>query len=364
MGIQLHPNRRFVGPATTVSGNTISYGYPIPSVPDQERTCYLHVLSGPGKGFVSDITAFTETGIVCADDLAPWVTPGILTMIRPHPSLADIFGVTNRFGLGSGPDAASADNVVIWDAATQQERVYYFQSDRNRWEQKDVEADASKTSIRFPHALYIVRRATEPMRIALTGEIGYEPVLLPVKTGANVFSLPVNLSASLNALITSEGPYSILKGRNANRADLLTFEEPATRVQKGPFYYRSRPNDSGWREVGVNGSDQPLQPLDMLSTLTLRRQGVPGYVLAEGSLDPSPNGPPPIHPDPIEGELPITMEFPFHVNPHPSLVFTLEKSVDLQTWGPTSFTIEGQRIVFPLPTGESRAFYRVTVTEL
>ena len=363
MGIQLLPNIEFAGLATSVNGNTMSFGQQMGSITDPDQTLYLHVVNGPGQGFISDIAEFDGENVVCASALENWLSPGAQAIIRPHPHLSEIFGADNRFGLGAGPDAASADNIVIWDAETQQERVYYFHSERDRWEEQEIAADAGKALIRYPHGLYIVRRSAGNLRIALRGEIGFQPVLLPVRRGANVFSLPVNLSASVSNLITSEGPFSVIKAPNASRADLLVFEEPFSGAQKGPFYFRSTPVDSGWREVGVNDSEQPVQALDMLSTLTVRRRGEAGFVLAQGSLEPSPSGQLPVTPDPEPGELPLIMEFPLRQDIPSEIVFILEKSTDLQNWEPIpDLGRNATGIAFQVPPGESRFFYRATVT--
>ena len=160
--------------------------------------------------------------------------------------------------LGSSIETAAdlADNVVIWDATVQHERVLYFHDTRNRWEEKAVATDASRTPLRYPYGLYVVRRSTGPLRISLSGEIASQPVLLPVRNGANVFSLSVNLSATLDQLIPGFGPNTIVKGPNASRADLLTLDDPNGN-RLGPFYFSTAAGSEGWQEIGVNGSDAP-----------------------------------------------------------------------------------------------------------
>ncbi len=139
-------------------------------------------------------------------------------------------------------------------------------------------------------------------------------------------------------------------------------EEQTTGLHRGPFYHRSRPNKSGWREVGVNGSSAPLDPLDLLSTLILRRVGDSGYVFVEASLDPPTTPRPPLPPDPDPLEVPITFEFPFFLSP--DLIYSVQTSTDLVNWDTTMWlsSDEAGRISFPLPLGQGRAFYRVTIT--
>jgi hypothetical protein len=366
LGIQLLPDMRFVGLVGAVGGSTLSLENVAThsDLADPERKSYVHALDGAGRGFVTDIEAFRASDILCAGDLTPWIQPGTRVLIRPHSHLSDIFGAANRFGLAAAPDAGTADNVVVWDPPAQQERVYYFHSTRARWEEKDVVADASHAILRFPYGFYLVRRTPGTLRIALSGGVGSEAVLLPVRPGANVFSLPVNLSGSLDATIRANGAFSVISGPNAKRADILTFEEPTTGLQRGPFYHLSRPDASGWREVGVNGSTASIQPLDFLSTLVLRRDGHDaGYVLAEGSLELPAVPRPPLPPDPQPGELPLAGELPIPPRLPPNIALSVETSTDLQNW--TTYvtpTITNDKAVFNLPSGQGRAFYRLRVT--
>lgn len=362
-GMQLLPNTRVAGVVGSVSGDavTISGQFSYTAFNDPERKSYLHILAGNGRGFIVDIEEFGATHMRCAQDLSNWISPGVQVLVRPHSNLADVFGIGNICGLASGPDAGSADNVVAWDPVTRSERVYYFHSTRARWEEEDVVADASRAVLRFPYGLYVIRRSAGTLRIALSGEVGANPLLLPVGTGANVFSLPINLSASLGNLISSTGDFPVIRGSNSAQADLLTFEEPSTGNRLGPFYHSSRAGAEGWREVGFNESGAPIQRLDLLSTLILRRTGAEGYVRAEGSLVPGPVVPP-IPPNAEPGELPLSGQI--MIPPRflqGDLAMTIQTSADLQTWTNAGvvFSQSGNLVTFPLPGGQTRAFYRV-----
>ncbi len=363
-GVQLLPDPKFVGIVSSVSGDSLSLNgvSSYSALADPERKSYVHVLTGNGRGFIVDIEAFRATDLLCARNLSGWISVGTQVSVRPHQHLADLFGAGNRFGLGSGPDADSADNVVVWDPQIQQERVYYFHSIRGRWEEKCVEADATRAILRFPYGLYIVRRSPGTLRISLSGEIGADSLLLPVRTGTNVFSLPVNLSRSLGNLISATGAFPVLSGPNSNKADLLTFEEPSTGTQLGPFYHSSKPNSGGWREVGK--SEGAGLSLDPLSTLILRRDGPPGFVFAAGSLVPGPV-PVVLPPDPEPGEVPLFGDLPYPQNFPSDLSVEVQISTDLQTWtAHANPTIANGRATFQLPAGQSRSFYRLKVALL
>ncbi|WP_367872584.1 hypothetical protein [Luteolibacter sp. Populi] len=357
LGIQLLQPANFGGLVVQTDGKRFTFNgaSELPLHSDADKEYYVHAINGPGAGFIARIEAYEGAWVRCDQDLGAWLPPGTQFSIRPNPRLTDLFGADNRFGFVSGENAAQSDKVVLWDSREQEERIYYFNSTRSRWEEKGIEADAGNTPIRYPNGLYIVRHSATPLRIALKGEISADPVLLPVRDGANVFSLPVNLSASLANLVSSSGPFAVKSGKNAAQSDILSFEDPAGVAGSGPFYYRSRSNDTGWRAVGTNDSDAPLQPLDMLSTLVLRHEGEDAFVRVNADLTAPPGGPfvPPADPDP--GELPLEVEVPNPVNPSPAeLTIVLETSKDLATWSPVSFTPRADhRVFFQLPPAKA-----------
>lgn len=360
LGIPLRPATWFSGIVAEVTENSFSFNNP-PVNPNQaDREFYVHVLDGPGKGFIGEIEEFRASDILCKIPLQAWMQAGTRVVIRPQLNVSDIFGAQNQFGLTSGESAEIADNLVLWDPLAQRERVYYFHLARNRWEEAGIAADAGNTQIRFPNGLYIIRRTARNLRMTLSGFPSADPVLLPVRQGANVLSLPLNLSSSVDNLITSAGNFPVISGVNSSQADILTFEEPSG-TRRGPFYHSSRPSSIKWREIGKNASDEVIQPMDPLSTLILRREGGEGFVLAEGDL--STTGPTFTLPsDPEIGESPLMGELPRITVPS-GFSMTVETSSDLQNW--TAFAnpiIDGNVVRFTLPAGQSRGFYRVSVS--
>jgi hypothetical protein len=321
-------------------------------------------MDGHGRGFVSDIVEFRQNGLRCAADLAPWMSPFTTVRIRSHPNLADLFGVDNRFSLASGTSADLADNVVAWDTETQQEKVYFYHSVHQRWEEKDVNADAGSASLKFPYGIYIIRRSSGNLRVSLSGEISGAPILLPVRPGVNVFSLPINLTSSLANLIPASGDFPVIPGVNAAQGDLITLEEPYSGLQRGPFYLSSRPGATGWRKVGDNATDDTIEPLDFLSTLIIRRDGPAGYVRVEGNLEAGPGFSIPADPDVNETSLPVEFPHSFTFPPNVERYYRIfaETSSDLQNWSDAGdVSLNGGVFKFTLPGGQGRGFWRIAV---
>ena len=366
------PARTYVGPqllekliyaanVESVEGNAVTMPSAVGSLDTDEREYFLQVTSGSGEGFIAEVAEFTGSQIVCTVDMEDWVTQGTLIRVALHPRLKDIFGADNRFGLGAAEHAEDADNVVIWDAAIQQERVFFYHSINGRWQEKDLPGDANDAVLRYPLGFYIVRRSSEPLRIGLSGEIASQAILLPIRTGANVFSLPLNLTASLQNLVAIDGEYGVRKAASAVEADVLMFEEPSTGVRRGPFYFRSDGDTPGWREIGVDGSQEPSEPLDMLASLVIQRSGPDGFLRVFGNENGTPSAPIPADPD--DGELPLMVEFPLPAQFPPDINWRLETSTDLVIWQNYDFERDADgRVFFTLPAGQSRAFYRLTVS--
>ncbi|HVJ46693.1 MAG TPA: hypothetical protein VM511_09935 [Luteolibacter sp.] len=362
-GMQLLPDIHLGGTVANVSGKQFS----VVGLGDHNIAAragyrsYVHVFSGTGKGFISDIEQTTATQIQCEKDLTGWVTPGTVVQVRTHLRLGDLFGTDNKFHLAAGSEASAADNVVLWDPENQRERVYYYHSGRSRWEEEGIVADADAVPVRYPYGLYVIRRSEGTLRIGLSGSVATNPVLLPVKTGTNVFSLPVNFAASLN-LISTAGTHRAISGPNAKEADLFIFEEPTSGVRRGPFYHSSRTGSEGWREAGVNGAAST--GLDLLSTLVLQRQGDGGYLFVDGNTS-SGEGFPVLPADPEPGELAMKFSIPIPPMLPGSTQIMVETSQNLVNWGPlTQGSMFNNRVEFDYPPGQSRAFYRLKVTYL
>ena len=363
LGVQLLPTVHFAGSVASVQGSLMTFPGTVPGG-DASRSYYVQVITGEGRGFLADIIEFQSNAVVCGKDLSGWAGASTQIRIYPHPHLADLFGASNKFGLGPGESAETADNIILHGPGNNAGRVFYFHAGRSRWEEAGVAADASLAPVRFPYGFAVVRRTSGSLRFSFKGLVSDAPVLLPVQPGNNVFSLPVNLKATVSSRLSASAPFSILKGSNAAQADVMTFEDPFSRIIRGPFYLQASPESSGWRTIGQNNASAASTRLDMMGTLTLRRTGPASYVRAEGSLVPPEIPVPPLPADPEPGETPLTTEYPFTLPPpNPALTVEFQTSTDLAHWSPYPYTGNSAgKVVFTLPPGSSRAYYRIAVT--
>lgn len=370
--LQLLPQTILSGTVIDVSNNAVTiepFGRQASQPPD--RPLYLQVTNGEKKGFLVDIVERQDNTFICSQDLSQWIELGDSLIVRQHIFLSEFLGENNRFNLGDGTDADLTDNLVIHDPELGRERIYYFHSTRNRWEEKGVASDASQALIRYPYAPYIVRRSPGTLRIMIVGQVAANSVLLPLETGSRIFSLPGHVNPTLANWISPEGEFSPLTGANTSSADIFTLYSASSPDPRGSFYLRSAPSEDQWREIGINNSAQAEQPLDFLSALKVTTKRSSGFLLVEAEAEPfatAPASPPPLPPDPSPNEVDLfaTLEFGFLSLP-PDLSHVLERSADLVNWtqiGPGIFFDPGTPIEFtvPLPAGQSRNFYRLVIT--
>lgn len=147
----------------------------------------MHVITGDGRRFLADIVEYQSTNVICNTDVSGWAGAGTQIKIYPHPHLANLFGAGNKFGLGSGESAETADNIILHGPGNSGGKIFYFHARRSRWEEAGVAVEASLTPVRFPYGFAVVRRTSGTLRFNFSGLVNDAPVLLPVQPGNNVF---------------------------------------------------------------------------------------------------------------------------------------------------------------------------------
>ncbi len=380
LGTHLTPEPIFSGPVHQVSGKilnlsdqlfnneTVEDFVPQNLVPAEKY--YLHFMSDSAEGYIANITSITGNEIHCEDDLPSFVQPGQYFTITRHRRLSEVFTADNSLGFGAGESAALSDNVAIFNPDTQVEELFYFNSIRSRWEKEGVAEDATHQTLRYPYAYSVIRRTPGLIKMFIRGQVSEIPILLPIKTGLNLFSIPAWNATTISNLVTTSGPFPAQSGPNAATSDLFMIHESSTVTPRGPFYYSSASNDPKWLKVGDSNSTEPTTPVDPLSTLRIHRKGAPGFLKlnAHEYYGASPFFTLDADPQPGETESYYTLTYrpdPFFFSPWNS--YSLQSNSGTQFWLELSDDIHvpGDTMIYSVryPTGQNRIFYRFILLE-
>jgi hypothetical protein len=125
-------------------------------------------------GWTSDIVRHTANTLTVADDWSGMLRGGESVVIRPHKTLAGLFGAGNEAGLGAG-EATTADVVsVLTEGAPASFASYYFRTGStlggDGWRSSaNPFVDQATRPVRMGQGLMIRRRQAEPIDLVLHG---------------------------------------------------------------------------------------------------------------------------------------------------------------------------------------------------
>ncbi len=242
-------------------------------------THYVEIVSGPGAGTMYDITgtsASSHTLTLSQPLAASIVAGGSSYRVRPHWTLASVFGATNQNGL-SGGDATSADQIQLFRAGGYV--IYYYQTaglGGTGWRQAGAPfVDASATVIYPNDGIVVVRKQNAPVSLVIQGAVKTGQTSIPVTSGftllGNVYAAAMTLGNS--NLYTGDSATG-LAGGDSTSADQVMFWNGTTGFNI--YYYQtSGLGGTGWRQSGapfVNASDTSI-PVG--AALFVKRNGAP-----------------------------------------------------------------------------------------
>ena len=192
-------------------------------------TNFVEIVSGPGAGTTYDIlgtTASTKT-LTLGSPLLSGITSGASYRIRPHWTIASVFGATNQGGLQGG-SAANADQIQLFRNGGYV--GYFYQTTGrnvllNAWvSASDLNTDAGNTVIYPDDGIVIARNQSANVSVVLSGAVKTGQTSIPVLTGytllGNVYAAGVTLSGS--GLYTANATTGLAPGSAAS-ADQVIF---------------------------------------------------------------------------------------------------------------------------------------------
>jgi len=222
---------------------------------------------------IADTSASTKT-LLLADTITGLASVGDSYRIRPHFTVASLFGTNNEAGLTAGSTAARSDNILLLKPETQQTTtIFYFSNSANQgWALADRRAFVPNRVI-YPEQGVLVRRiASADGSLYLSG---------PVKTGIAVVSVQpgYNLLGTLKSsrsillqdlnLYTADPTTGLVAGNAASAADnLLVIQANGSTVA---YSYAIIPGVfQGWADSNLNPVTNIAIPAG--ATFVIKRQ--------------------------------------------------------------------------------------------
>lgn len=199
---------------------------------EASRPYYVEISSGPFEGdrLEVDVAATIATGgnrvaIKSGDATNTLSAPGLNLAgypitLRRHVTIADVFGDNNHPIMQSG-DAATADEVYLYDAAAERFVAFYFYSTANGayWRAEDG-SNANNQAIRPGEGVLVNRRSPTTTEAIVMGEVRTHDFVQPLKAGLNFVAegAPVDQTPRERLMDQANGFHA---GSDATDADMI-----------------------------------------------------------------------------------------------------------------------------------------------
>jgi hypothetical protein len=210
-------------------------------------THYLHVKTGAGAGYVSDVTAFTAGSVTTADDLSSSITAGTTVSIVPHTKLTDILGTSTGLLITGGGTVTLADNVYLVDS-TGSLRVYYYKSGFGAGWKTSAGADATATIVYPSESIIVSRKQSAPVSVVTVGSVANEQAKIVFNQNVSSACSAAPISMPLSSLYPT-----IAGGGTVSTADNVYLINPTTGTLE-VFYYKTG-FGAGWKTAAGATAD-------------------------------------------------------------------------------------------------------------
>ncbi len=259
-------------------------------------THYVEVKSSANHlavGRTSEILGHSSNKLTIADDWSTLLKGGEKILIRPHKTVAGVFGAANETGLDAGEPTAADMISILEEGESASFTTYYYRSGSSLggsgWRSSsDPFTDRGMMPLRTGQGLLVKRRGTEPLELVLHGFVktgvvrrqlptGYAIVdpLAPVtdqRDAQPVPGLAFTLGGTHNQEIIPSGLENALRVGTPQTADLVSL---ATTVAS---FYVASPNglsSGGWRMTSNPVADQYQNVIPAASAMLFQIRGEP-----------------------------------------------------------------------------------------
>lgn len=262
------------GAVLTDSGASWTVNQFNPAVSAAARSHYIEVTSGVLQGTSFDVLATAASTITADFSFGNTSVVGSTYVIRPHRTIASLFGVTNQAGLRAGTEL-TADLIRLWDGVKYLDFFYSSAAGGPGWRKVgDGVTDHGGRVIKPKEGILFKFTGGTSPTLALMGELQGGVATILIAPGANfvnpVASIPLTLGTSN---LFTNNPATGLKAGAPTTADVVSLFNGAA---FDDYYVRSTAAGvQGWRKAGDVATDRSAVVIPPGTAFIVKRTGDP-----------------------------------------------------------------------------------------
>ncbi len=239
---------------------------------------YVIITEGSNAGLMVDIVSNTSNSITLGENIDGLISSSDKISVRPHSTLASLFGDTNSAGFFASNTSAAADEILVFNSTTQSFINYYYKNaglGGIGWRSSASSSVSRANDIIYPEqSLAILRKQATGLAITSIGEVYSGAMKIPVESGL-VWTLNTTpRDTTLASLGFYTGTSSGITGSNtvALADEVLRW----TGTGWESFYYKTTGlGGIGWRTSASSSIDRGTQAIGAGEVLVIRRKSQP-----------------------------------------------------------------------------------------
>lgn len=265
-------------------GNTLTAGQFTPVVGGPNPAYFIEFLDGSAVGLLDDITSNNTTAIFTAFDDSPFVGTPTKYKVYPHWTIGTVFGPQNQAGLLGGSAVGPADNILVWNPATQGSVTYFFKTTGlggTGWRSTaSTSINTSNTVLYIDQGVEVLRKTTGDVPIKLVGGVKLGSTISPIvgnggsgskyTFAGNVYPAGITLGSS--TLYTGNNTTGLNGGSAVGPADNVLIWNPATQGSVTYFFKTTGLGGTGWRSTASTSIDASTNTIPLGGFATIQRK--------------------------------------------------------------------------------------------
>ncbi len=275
------------------------------NVTGQGAPCEIEFLSPTGSttnwqyaGLVDEVVATVAPNIVYTSDQndGSLIAAGYRYQIRPAWTMNSLFGTTDQAGLQGGTGSANADEIEVWNPASQgYSIVYYYKTNSGGggvgWRgPQGSSVNAGTNIIYVDSSLYINRRGNTNVNVQLVGGVKYSDVnqpsvgqtIIPIgPSGVSVVGYVYASSFTMGSVNLYNGSTltGVQGGTGSANADEVEVWNPASQGYSIVYYYKTNSGGGGigWRGPQGSSVDASTNVIPLGTSLYINRRNANSF---------------------------------------------------------------------------------------